>query len=69
VYYCDQIKEDEVSRVHSVIRSYKKCIQNFGQRDHLDNQGIDVRTVLKKWGARVWNGFVQLKTTAIDRLL
>jgi hypothetical protein len=39
------------------------------RRDHLDNLGIDVRTILKKWGARVWNGFVQLETKYIGRLL
>jgi hypothetical protein len=31
MYYCDQIEEDEVDRVHSMNGRYKKCIQNFGQ--------------------------------------
>jgi hypothetical protein len=38
-------------------------LENLKERDHLEVQGIDDRILkwlLKKWGGRVWTGFIWL---------
>jgi hypothetical protein len=58
--YCsgDQI-ENEISGACGIYGGVKKCIQGFGwgnlrERDHLEDSGVDGRTILKrifrKWG-------------------
>jgi hypothetical protein len=47
--------------------------ENPDGRDHLEDQSVDGRIILEwisgKWGGKVWNGFIWLRTGTNGELL
>jgi hypothetical protein len=58
----DKIEKNEMGGTCSAYGGEERRKQGFGgERDHLENPGIDVRIILewifRKWDVRVWTGW------------
>jgi hypothetical protein len=55
-----------VARLEETAAAYRVLVGRPGQRDHLEDLGVDCRIILKwmfkKWDGETWTGFLWLRT-------
>jgi hypothetical protein len=63
------MKDDEMRRVCSIYGETKKCIQNFGWKTQRQQLELKLKWILRKYGGRVWTGFIWLRIGTGGRFL